>query len=135
MAGVLLLEYWAPAPFLISGGAALTLLGAFWWMRMGNGKQIARARGPASSPLKYLPRFLAQPRLVTGWLFAVIRSSGWWIYVVYLPIFAIENGIGRGTGWRHALRHQRRTVRRATCCSAVIQHNGRSAIAVQTGFA
>ena len=98
MAGVLLLEWWAPAPFLISGGAALVLLAAFWWMRMGNGKQIARARGPASSPLTYLPRFLAQPRLVTGWLFAVIRSAGWWIYVVYLPIFAIEKGLGEELG-------------------------------------
>ncbi|KIC14823.1 MFS transporter [Leisingera sp. ANG-Vp] len=98
MAGVLLLEWWASAPFLISGGAAVILLAAFWWMRMGNGKQIARARGPASSPLTYLPRFLAQPRLVTGWLFAVIRSAGWWIYVVYLPIFAIEKGLGEELG-------------------------------------
>ncbi|KIC12306.1 MFS transporter [Leisingera sp. ANG-M1] len=98
VAGVLLLEWWAPVPFLISGGAALIQLAAFWWMRMGNGKQIARARGPASSPLKYLPRFLAQPRLVTGWLFAVIRSAGWWIYVVYLPIFAIEKGLGEELG-------------------------------------
>ncbi|UWQ42475.1 MFS transporter [Leisingera aquaemixtae] len=98
MTGVLLLEVWAPAPFLISAAAALVMLAAFWWMRMGNGKQIARARGPASSPLKYLPRFLEQPRLVTGWLFAVIRSSGWWIYVVYLPIFAIEKGLGQELG-------------------------------------
>ncbi|WP_264210409.1 MFS transporter [Leisingera thetidis] len=98
MAGVLLLEVWPPAPFLISGAAALVMLAAFWWMRMGNGKQIARARGPASSPLKYLPRFLDQPRLVTGWLFAVIRSAGWWIYVVYLPIFAIEKGLGQELG-------------------------------------
>ena len=98
MAGVLLLEWWAPAPFLVSGGAALILLSAFWWMRMGDGKQIARARGPASSPLKYLPRFLAQPRLVAGWLFAVIRAAGWWIYIVYLPIFAIEKGLNEELG-------------------------------------
>ncbi|MEW2911101.1 MFS transporter [Leisingera sp. JC11] len=98
MAGVLLLEVWAPAPFLISAAAALMMLAAFWWMRMGNGKQIARARGPASNPLKYLPRFLEQPRLITGFLFAVIRSSGWWIYVVYLPIFAIEKGLGQELG-------------------------------------
>ncbi|AHD00209.1 MFS transporter [Leisingera methylohalidivorans] len=98
VAGVLLLEVWPPAPFLISAAAALLMLAAFWWMRMGNGKQIARARGPASSPLAYVPRFLAQPRLVAGWLFAVIRSAGWWIYVVYLPIFAIEKGLGEELG-------------------------------------
>jgi MFS family permease len=65
---------------------------------MGNGKQIAKARSPAANPLAYLPRFLAQPRLVAGWLFAVVRACGWWIYVVYLPIFAIERGLGDELG-------------------------------------
>jgi hypothetical protein len=45
-----------------------------------------------------MPRFAAQPRLVAGWLFAVIRSCGWWVYVVYLPIFAIEAGLGDRLG-------------------------------------
>ncbi|MFW8594575.1 MFS transporter [Cribrihabitans neustonicus] len=100
MCGVLLLEWWPPAPFLVSGAAALIMLAAFWRMRMGNGRQIARARPGvrAASPLAFLPRFLAQPRLVAGWLFAVIRSCGWWIYVVYLPIYAIGAGLGQELG-------------------------------------
>jgi MFS family permease len=98
VSGVTLMHYWEPAPFLVSGLFALVLLATFWTMRLGNGKLITRARGPAPNPLAYLGRFLAQPRLVAGWLFAVLRSCGWWVYVVYLPIFAIEAGLSEKTG-------------------------------------
>jgi MFS transporter, ACDE family, multidrug resistance protein len=96
--GVWLRSVWAPAPFLLAAGFALALLAAFWWLRLGNGKQIARARRPAANPLAYIGPFLRQPRLVAGWLFAVIRSCGWWVYVVYLPIFAVEAGLGDKVG-------------------------------------
>ncbi|MCP5368307.1 MAG: MFS transporter [Hyphomicrobiales bacterium] len=96
--GVWLMQWWAPAPFLVSALAGTALLGVFWWMRLGNGRLITRARAPAPNPLAFLRRFFAQPRLVAGWLFAVIRSCGWWIYVVYLPIFAIESGLGEDVG-------------------------------------
>jgi MFS family permease len=96
--GVALLDLWRPLPFLAAAGFALGLLGAFWWLRLGNGRAIQKARGPAPNPLAYLGRFLAQPRLVAGWLFAVIRSCGWWVYIVYLPIFCIESGLGERVG-------------------------------------
>lgn len=98
MLGVWLLSVWRPAPFLAAGGFALALLTAFWILRLGNGKQITRAKGPAMNPLAYLGRFFAQPRLIAGWLFASIRSCGWWVYVVYLPIFCIEAGLGDKVG-------------------------------------
>lgn len=98
MAGVMLMELWAPAPFVISAAAATGMLIMFWAMRLGNGKLITKARGAAKNPLSFLRRFFAQPRLVAGYLFAMIRSCGWWIYVVYLPIFAIENGLGEQLG-------------------------------------
>ncbi len=98
MLGVWLRTIWAPAPFLVAGAFAVALLTAFWILRLGNGKQIARARGPAMNPLSYLARFFQQPRLIAGWLFAVIRSCGWWVYVVYLPIFCIEAGLGDKVG-------------------------------------
>ena len=98
MIGVLLMELWAPAPFVISAVATVAMLILFWCMRLGNGKLITKARKPAKNPLAFLPRFFAQPRLVAGYLFAVIRSCGWWIYVVYLPIFAIQNGQGEQLG-------------------------------------
>jgi MFS transporter, ACDE family, multidrug resistance protein len=98
MTGVWLRSIWQPLPFIVASGLALTLITTFWILRLGNGKQIARAKGPALNPLAYLGRFFAQPRLIAGWLFAVIRSCGWWVYVVYLPIFCIEAGLGDKVG-------------------------------------
>lgn len=96
--GVTLMALWRPAPFVVAGISALCMLSVFWSMRLGNGKLISRARAPAPNPLAFLTRFFAQPRLIAGWLFAVIRSCGWWVYVVYLPIFAVQSGLGDATG-------------------------------------
>ena len=96
--GVTLWQFWAPAPFLLGGVFALVLIAVFWWLRLGNGKLITRARAPAPNPLAFLGRFAAQPRLIAGWMFAVLRSCGWWVYIVYLPIYAIENGLPENLG-------------------------------------
>lgn len=96
--GVALLNLWAPAPFLLAACFALAQIAVFWWLRLGNGKLIQKARGPAPNPLAFLGRFLQQPRLISGWMFAVLRSCGWWGYIVYLPIYAIESGLHRETG-------------------------------------
>jgi MFS family permease len=96
--GVTLMALWRPAPFVLAGMSSLCMLSVFWAMRLGNGKLISRARAPAPNPLAFLGRFFAQPRLIAGWLFAVIRSCGWWVYVVYLPIFAVQSGLGETTG-------------------------------------
>ena len=96
--GVMLMKWWTPAPFLIAAICAMTMLAVFLYMRLGNGKLITRSRQKPPNPIAFLSRFAAQPRLIAGWLFAVIRSCGWWVYVVYLPIFAIENGLGDELG-------------------------------------
>ena len=96
--GAFLHAWWPPAPFLIAAAAALTLLAIFLVMRLGNGKLIVKSRRPPANPFAYFGRFAAQPRLVTGWIFAVVRSCGWWVYVVYLPIFAVQNGLGSQIG-------------------------------------
>ena len=96
--GVWLMDIWGPAPFVISILSCVTLLITFWVLRLGNGKIVTKARGPTANPLGFLPRFLAQPRLVAGWIFAVVRSCGWWIYVVYLPIYAVEQGFSESLG-------------------------------------
>ena len=98
LAGVWLYHQWVALPFLVAGGFSLVLLVSFWVLRLGNGKQIARAKRPAVNPLGYLGRFFTQPRLIAGWTFAVMRSCGWWVYVVYLPIFCIEAGLGDKVG-------------------------------------
>jgi len=96
--GVYLYDWWAAAPFLLAGFFACAMVAVFWWLRLGNGKQIQRAKGPAPNPVAYLGRFFQQPRLIAGWLFASIRSSGWWVYVVYLPYFCIDAGLGNKVG-------------------------------------
>lgn len=96
--GVTLWSWWKPAPFIISGTAAVVMLGVFFYFRLGNGKLITRAKQAPPNPLSFLGRFFQQPRLIAGWFFAVIRSCGWWAYVVYLPIFAVENGLGDRLG-------------------------------------
>ncbi len=96
--GVWLHSLWRPAPFLMAGTFAVALVGLFWYLRLGNGKEITRAQSQSINPLAYLGRFFAQPRLIAGWSFAVIRSTGWWVYVVYLPYFCIEQGLGKNVG-------------------------------------
>ncbi|MCC7321484.1 MAG: MFS transporter [Rubellimicrobium sp.] len=96
--GVALRNWWAPAPFLVAAVFAVAMVALFWRYRLGDGRQIQRARGPAPNPLAYLGRFFQQPRLIAGWLFASIRSCGWWVYVVYLPVFCIQAGLGETVG-------------------------------------
>lgn len=96
--GVMLRNWWEPAPFIVAGFFAVAMVAVFWHFRLGDGKQIQRAHGPAPNPLAYLGRFFRQPRLIAGWLFATIRSCGWWVYIVYLPVFAIQSGLGENVG-------------------------------------
>lgn len=67
-------------------------------MRLGNGKTIHKAKISPPNPFSFLNRFRKQPRLVAGWTLAVMRSSAWWVYVVYLPIYAVENGYNKQLG-------------------------------------
>jgi MFS family permease len=96
--GAFLHAAWRPAPFLIAAVAAFVMLLIFLVMRLGNGRLITKSRRPPANPFAYFGRFAAQPRLVAGWSFAVIRSCGWWVYVVYLPIYAVQNGLGSQMG-------------------------------------
>ena len=96
--GVWLLQVWPAAPFLIVGVTALALLAVFWRTHIGNARVIAHARKASSNPFAYLSLFFAQPRLIAGWLFIVIRSCGWWVYIVYVGIFAVRNGLGEQVG-------------------------------------
>lgn len=96
--GVWLLRVWPGAPFVIVAVAACVLLGVFWRTRIGNGRVIERASKTSANSYAYLMRFFAQPRLVAGWFFTVMRSCGWWVYIVYVGIFAVQNGLGDQVG-------------------------------------
>ena len=90
--GIWLMTLWKPAPFILSAIASCLLLGVFWIYRLGDGKAISRGLSAQQNPFAYLYRFLHQPRLIAGWIFAVMKSCGWWVYILYLPIYAVENG-------------------------------------------
>ncbi|WP_210529120.1 MFS transporter [Rubellimicrobium arenae] len=94
-AGVLLLDWWRPAPFLVAGTFAALTTAAFLRLRLGDGKAVGAVDG---NPLAFVGRFLRRPRLVAGWTFATIRSAGWWVYIVYLPIFCAQNGLDETIG-------------------------------------
>ncbi len=96
--GVWLLSLWEPAPFVVVGLGACAMLGVTWRMQLGDGKAIVRRTHRASHPLANVVRFFSQPRLVTAWLIPVIRSCAWWIYFVYVGIFALESGLGERVG-------------------------------------
>jgi MFS family permease len=96
--GISLMTWWKPAPFIVSGIASILLLIVFWVYRLGDGKSIQRGATEQPNPFAYLFRFLHQPRLVAGWTFAVLKSCGWWVYILYLPIFAVESGHSEALG-------------------------------------
>ena len=98
--GVWLMQFWHGAPFVIVALGALCMLGLIWKLRLGSVRVhvLANNRTVSHNPLVFLRRFFAQPRLVVGWFFAVMRSCGWWIYFVYIGIFAVENGLGDQVG-------------------------------------
>ena len=91
--GVWLLRVWPGAPFLVTGVFATLMLALFWRMNPGHGRVIQRAQKASANPVVFLRRFLSQPRLIAGWLFALTRSCGWWVYIVYVGIYAVENGL------------------------------------------
>ncbi len=86
------------APFAISGGAALALLTLFWSLRLGENALLAAMRRPPPSPVRYLRRFFAQPRLRLAWALTAARSSWWNMFFIYAPIFIVTSGLSEETG-------------------------------------
>lgn len=86
------------APYLISAGCALLLLGYFWFLRASDNRAIVRARTRAPNPFLNVGQFFAQPRLRLAWLIAFTRSAWWAMFFVYAPVFAVEAGLGAEVG-------------------------------------
>jgi hypothetical protein len=52
----------------------------------------AASRPP--NPLRFVPRFVRQPRLRLAWILALGRSAWWTMFFIYAPIYCIESGLG-----------------------------------------
>ena len=55
-------------------------------------------RAQSANPLRYLPRFFAQARLRLAYVLVLARSSWWTMFIIYVPIYATEVGLGELTG-------------------------------------
>ena len=84
--------------FWLSAGAAFVMLSIFWYLRLSDSPVIARGSSSTASPLKFVGRFWAQPRLRLAWLIAFGRSSFWSTFFVYGPILMIVGGQGQEAG-------------------------------------
>jgi MFS transporter, ACDE family, multidrug resistance protein len=98
--GVWSLKLWQGAPFAVVAVGAVAMLVLIRVMRLGDLRThaLVRHRPVSHNPLAILRRFFAQPRLVAGWFFALMRSCGWWVYFVYVGIYAVQNGLGDQVG-------------------------------------
>ena len=95
--GIALRAQLAPwAPFAATAAVALILF--FYFRRVRGGQEPPRPRIIPANPLRYLPRFFAQPRLRLAWTLAVGRSAWWMIFFVYAPIYAVTAGLGEAVG-------------------------------------
>lgn len=51
----------------------------------------------SANPLRFLPRFVRQPRLRLAWFMTAARSAWWNVFFVYGPIICVENGFSDQT--------------------------------------
>lgn len=68
------------------------LLGYFWFLRLTDNPAVTMPLKTPPNPLKYLPRFFAQPRLSLAWVLATGRSGWWVMFFVYAPIYLTSSG-------------------------------------------
>jgi MFS family permease len=78
------------SPFFLMG--ALTTAVCIFVLAKGLVVDRKTMGGAHSNPLRFIPRFLSQPRLRLAYLLALFRSSWWNIFFIYAPIYAVENG-------------------------------------------
>lgn len=94
--GVILRNHVAPwAPYAAASVVAILALAYFRWVR---GDEAPRPFTVPANPLRYLPRFFAQPRLRLAWTLAMGRAGWWMMFFVYAPIYAVSTGLGEVAG-------------------------------------
>jgi MFS family permease len=86
------------APFALSLLAALALILAFWWFRLGDGKAIARAVGAAPRPRANLRRLVRPPRQVARGGLAEGPGRRWVAREIYVPRVEVANRGGHNVG-------------------------------------
>jgi MFS family permease len=72
--------------------ATLTMIVFFWFLRLSDDPTFQLAKSVPASPLRSIPRFARQPRLVLAWMLALGRNSWWVTFFIYTPIYVAHVG-------------------------------------------
>jgi len=92
--GVWLFQHLGPAAaYGWSALWAVLLVVTFWVVRMSDSGVIIPAKSPPANPLEFVPKFLAQPRLMLAWTIAFGRSAFWSTLFVYGAILMQKSGV------------------------------------------
>jgi len=84
-------------PFIISG--LFVFLAIVYFRALGLDKVVlppSKSRG--FNPLQYLRQYIRQPRLNLAYGLVLARSAWWAMFVIYVPIYAVQSGLGELTG-------------------------------------
>ncbi len=96
LGAVIATQFHQMASFVLAALVALAQLVFFLSLKLAAPPIAAtRSRATLANPLRYLRRFLAQPRLRLAWLLAFARAGWWQMFFVYGPIYAVTAGLGR----------------------------------------
>lgn len=85
------------APFFLSAALFLSFLGYFWMLRLSDATALAAKRPKRANPLKFIRRFMSQPRLRLAWLLATGRAGWWGMFFIYMPIYIVDAGYSEQT--------------------------------------
>jgi len=81
-------------PFMVCGLTNAAVLAYFWYLRLTDNPAVSTKRIPVNNPLRFVHRFMSQPRLLLAWSLAVGRAGWWSMFFVYAPIYVVSAGLG-----------------------------------------
>ncbi len=85
------------SPFIFS--AAFVILAIIYFRMLGlHLVEIRKSGSHDLGPVQFLKRFIRQPRLRLAYGLVMARSCWWAMFVIYVPIYAVESGLGELAG-------------------------------------
>ena len=89
--GLWLWEYsFSWSPFVLTVFAAAGMLSYFWYLRLGHGRAIKKAKSQSVNVFKIIPRYFQQRALRIAYWITLSRSIFWVALFIYGPIYVIE---------------------------------------------
>ena len=89
------LAFWSPFVLLIG---VIAVVGVYFFQSR---LRLSLADPPAPrevpNPIRFIRRFLQQPRLRLAWLLALARSAWWTMFFIYAPIYCVQAGLADET--------------------------------------